>query len=519
MSALTGKKPFHKHSIFLGAVGFTAAAIVYFLVPGDRYPNAPWMAALITLMALWWILEVAPVPVTSLFPLIALPAIGINTVKGTALHYGEDIIFLFLGGFILALALQNSGLHKRISLHIVRLIGTRPSRLVLGFMLATGFLSMWISNTATVMVMLPIALSVVKESEGIMSEKDIKRFALCLMLGIGHSADIGGLATYVGTPPNLAFQGLFQKSFPGGAAPSFAEFAAVGTPLSIIFLLVGWVLLTQVFFRFRTGRSADNRHVVRDAIRTLGPIRQDELVTGIIFAITALCWITGSDISFGERVFHGWRSRFGLEALTDPAVAIIGAVILFLLPSGDRKGKRLMEWQHTRELPWGILLLFGGGFAIAGGFEKSGLSCMVGDLFEGIHISSPILMVLVVCIAVALITEVMSNTACVTLVIPILAQAAPAMHVHPLLLLLPATFAATCGFMMPVASPTQAIIFSTGYIPVRKMIWTGLWFDIVAVLLITLITFTLGEAVLHLGGTLPDWAANPVLPEGAPGCN
>lgn len=480
--------------------------MAYAIIPGEEHPNAPWMAALITLMASWWIFEVVPVPVTSLFPLIAMPALGICKIDDTAAYYGDKIIFLFMGGFMLALALQNSGLHKRISLHIVRIIGTQPSRLVLGFILATGFLSMWISNTATVMVMLPIALSVVKESEPLMGEKDARRFALCLMLGIGHAADIGGMATYVGTPPNLAFQELFHKSFPEGPTPSFAQFSAVGAPLSIVFLLVSWLLLTQVFFRFKGSAKVDNRHIVRNALAALGPIRRDEVMTGAIFAFTALLWITGSDIEIGQKVIHGWRSLTGLTALSDPLVAIVGALLLYLIPSGDRPGKRLMEWSHTKELPWGILLLFGGGFAIAGGFDKSGLSALAGEAFNHLHVGSPLVMVLVVCIAVVIITEVMSNTACVALVMPILAQAAISMEVHPLLFMLPATFAATSGFMMPVSSPTQAIIFGTGYIPIRKMIWTGLWFDLVAVLLITLVTFAIGEVVFHFSGGMPAWA-------------
>ena len=495
-----------RHPLVLGLLGIALAVMVFFLVPGDTHPLAPWMAALITLMASWWVLEVAPVPVTSLFPLVVLPALGICTLDETAAFYGDKIIFLFMGGFMLALALQNSGLHKRISLHIVNLIGTKPSRLVLGFILATGFLSMWISNTATVMVMLPIALSVVKESAPLMGEKDTRRFALCLMLGIGHAADIGGLATYVGTPPNLAFQELFHKSFPQGEPPSFAQFSAVGAPLSITFLLVSWLLLTQVFFRFKGSAAVDNRHIVKQALRELGPLRRDEVVTGLIFALTAILWITGSDLDLGGFRVPGWRSLTGLKAITDPVVAIVMAIPLYLIPSGDRPGKRLMEWSHTKELPWGILLLFGGGFAIAGGFEKSGLSALAGDAFRHLHVGSPVVMVLVVCICVAVITEVMSNTACVTLVMPILAQAAVSMHVHPLLFMLPATFAATCGFMMPVASPTQSIIFGTGHIPVRKMLWTGLWFDIVAVVLITLVTFGIGEAVFHFTGEMPAWA-------------
>lgn len=493
-------------------LGVALAILVYFLVPGETYPQAPGMAAIVTLMGIWWILEAVPIPVTSILPLVLFPLFGISDMSTVGAFYGKSTIFLFLGGFILALGLQETGLHKRIALSIVRAIGSAPRRLILGFMLATWFLSMWISNTATVMVMLPIALSIVEQAGG--SGKDprrMKKFAIALMLGIAYAADMGGMATQIGTPPNIVYKEIFQSTFPGAPETGFLSWMSFGLPLSVIFVFSGWLLMTRVVFQLGRSSLMGGTEVIRKQIIELGRIRQDEIIAGGVFAFIALLWITGSDLNLGnDTTIKGWRSLFGLPQVKDEAVAIAGAVLLFMFPSKDRPGQALMTWNTARKLPWGILLLFGGGFAIAGGFSSTGLSLMVGSSFTALAGLPPVLLVILTCLILTFLTEITSNTATTNVVLPILAQASVSMGIDPRILMIPATFSASCAFMMPVASPTQAIVFGSGYVPISEMIRAGIWFNILGILIVTLLFFLLGGPVFGIEwGVMPDWAVIP----------
>lgn len=491
-----------------GSLGVLVAFLVYWAVPGDTYPKAPAMAGVVTLMAAWWIFEIVPIAVTSVLPIVLFPLFGILKVEATTAVYGKSTIFLFLGGFILALGLQVSNVHKRIALKIVYQVGSQPARLVLGFMVASAFMSMWISNTATVMVMLPIAMSILEQAkQGDIPEKAMRNFALCVMLGIAYAADMGGMATLIGTAPNMAFRDLLIQIFPDAPEPGFVPWMLMGLPLAIIFVFSGWLMLTRLIFPVRVKNLLGGQEIIRENLRALGPIRRDETIAILVFGLAAMLWMTGGDIDFGRFTFYGWRSRLDLKQVNDAVVAMGTACLLFMLPSGDRPGEPLMRWDMALKVPWGILLLFGGGFAIAGGFSASGLSAMVGQTFAEFAVDSPFVLVILVCFILTFLTEITSNTATTNLILPILANAGVALNIDPRILMIPATLSASCAFMMPVASPTQAIVFGSGYIKIRQMIFAGIWFNLLGILLVTLVFLLLAKTVWGIElGVVPEWA-------------
>ncbi len=472
-------------------VGVVVAAIA--AASGVPDPAAA-MLGIAVLMALSWVLEIVPIPVTSLFPLVLLPLFGIAGLDDVGRNYGRPVIFLFLGGFLLALALQRSQLHRRIALNIVSAVGSHPVRLVLGFMLATAFLSMWISNTASVLVMMPIGLAVLREaSDGGVERRRVAKLGTALMLGIAYAADIGGMATLVGTPPNLVL--LELQSELTDHPLSFGSWMVMGLPLGIVFLVTGWWLLTRIVFRFRGGDLFASGSSIDRALRALGSVRRDEWIVGVVFALTALAWVTGSDLQLGSLHIPGWRSLLGMSGVGDASVAIAAAALLFAIPSRDHEGEHLLEWRTAKRVPWGLLLLFGGGFALADGFARSGLSEVIGTWTQGLAGLHPVVMVLSVCLILTFMTEVTSNTATTALVLPILAQTATSIGVDPLLLMIPATLSASCAFMMPVASPTQAIVFGSGYVTIRQMVRAGIWFNFLGIILVTTVFMALAGPV------------------------
>jgi len=478
-------------------------------IAGPADPKIASMAAVAVLMAWWWVFEVVPIPVTSLLPLALLPALDIQALKPVASAYGKPVIFLFLGGLMLAMGLSRCGLDRRLALLIVRAIGSRPSRLVLGFMTATGLLSMWISNTASVMVMLPIAMSVLHEARNRgASDGDVATIGTATMLGIAYAGNIGGMATPIGTPPNLVFVQMMAKLFPAAPAVSFANWMMLAVPMVAVFTLIGWLLLTRVLFRLPDVPMMGDSDAIRQAVASLGSWRRDELVTGAVFATTALLWMTGADLRLGDgATIPGWRSMFELKSFGDASVAVAAATLLFVLPSAERRGEALMDWATARELPWGLLLLFGGGFALAGGFKVSGLSAAIGTAVAGLSGLHPIALVVIVCLVLTFTTELTSNTATTTLVLPILAKAAPALGLDPRTLMVPATLSASCAFMMPVATPPNAIVFGSGYIRIGQMVRAGIVFNVVGVVIIATLFALLGPTALGMElDVVPAWA-------------
>lgn len=450
------------------------------------------MAGIVAWMALWWISEAVPLAVTSLLPLVLFPLLGIDSVGGTAVNYGKEIIFLFLGGFLLALAMERSGLHRRIALRIVDRIGGTGPRLIAGIMVATALLSMWMNSTSCVMVMLPIALSLL-DGDG---DPELRRkLTVPLLLAVTYSATIAGMSTPVGTPPNLVFLELWRDRYPTQPAIGFGQWMAFGVPLMLVYLAIVWWLLTKVLFRIPQQHLSSPKEV-RERLMALGPVAPAERLAGIVFATTALLWITGDDIAFSEHfTLHGWRSLTDFKAFTDGAVALLGALLLFVIPIGkpvnaaeSKPPFALLDWKYAEaNVPWGILLLFGGGFALAHGIDKSGLSLQLVAAMQGLKdLPHPVLIGTVSAI-VCLLSELGSNTAVASLTLPLLAQSAEAWGADPQAILIPATLAATLGFALPVASPMQAIVFGSGRIPVREMVRAGIWLDLIGIGLFTIL--------------------------------
>ena len=483
--------------ILFQVAGPLLALLVYALMQHHGTQPAA-MAGLVAWMALWWITEAVPIPVTSILPLVLYPLLGIDSVPATAAHYGKEIIFLFLGGFIIALGIERAGLHRRIALHIVSRLGGSPSRLVLGMMVACAFLSMWINSTAATLVMLPIALSLLDDEEA--PEPVRKRMTVPLLLGVAYGATIGGMATPVGTPPNLVLLEIWRQFYPGTPSIGFGQWMSVGIPFAAIFLTIGWLLLTRVAFRMGTELLGDAA-VVQRRMKELGPVRVDERRSGIVFVLVALLWVTGDDLVLGGTfTISGWRSLTGLMAVSDAAVAIGGAIALFLIPASARSlrptepcntppplGRGLMDWSFAESrVPWGILLLIGGGFAMAAGVDNSGLSAIIGEAMAGIGDLPLPLLIGSTALVVCLMSELGSNTATASFTLPILAAMAQRWGMEPQSLLWPAALAASLGFMLPVASPMQTIVFGTGRIPIRQMVRAGLWMDVIGVILLML---------------------------------
>ena len=449
-------------------------------------------AAVTALVACWWITVAVPIPVTSLLPLLLFPIVGVLPIKQVAIPYADANVFLFMGGFIIALGIERWGLHRRIALHIVRVIGTGRRTIVLGFMLASAFLSMWISNTATTMMMLPIGLAVIgalSEFSGQTNPKARANFATALMLGIAYAASVGGVATPIGTPPNISFRGQLARLYPAAPEISFGQWLLLFLPLVCVFLPVVWLVLVRVTCPVGGGRFSTGRDVVRKQLARLGPLRGPEVSMLLVFAATALLWMTRS-IPIGQDVNYGWAAlletwlasadgapyRFHAGFINDATVALGMAILLFILPAGrDEAGRRrnLMNWETALRLPWGILLLFGGGFAVAAGLRGSGLSLWCGQVFAGLDIDNPLLLVPATCLLMTFLTEITSNTATTEVMLPILAQVGRALGSNPLLLMIPATISASCAFMLPVATPPNAIVFGSGKVEMGRMVRTG----------------------------------------------
>jgi sodium-dependent dicarboxylate transporter 2/3/5 len=472
--------------LLLRLSGPLAAGAVYLLL--RHHGDAPAvMAGVVVWMALWWITEAMPLAVTALLPFVLFPLLGIDTVSGTAANYAKEIIFLFLGGFVLALGVERSGLHRRIALHIVARIGGSPTRLVLGIMLACLVIGMWINSTATTLVMLPIALSLVDDEEAPVQVR--QRLTIPLLLGVAYGASISGFVTPVATPPNLVFVELWRQWFPDRPVIGFAQWMSVGLPLALIFLLIGWVVITRLVFKVGTEPLGDQA-TVRRRLAEMGTMSTAERRMALVFLAVALLWVTGDDLRLGDGpAIPGWRSLLGLQYLTDTAVAMTGAILLFLIPSGQRgttrRGDQLMEWTFAEQrIPWGILLLIGGGFALAAGVEKAGLAPIIGGAMAGLDSLPPMLLIGAVALIVSMMSELGSNTATASLALPILAVIAQRWGMDPQSILWPATLAATLGFSLPVASPMLAIVFATGRIPVRNMVSSGIVMDLVGILLL-----------------------------------
>ena len=544
-----------KVGLWLGPIVFLLMLLFVDLDPNN--PLVTRMAAIILLMAIWWITEAIPLSATALLPIVLFPLLGImrgrelpagNRIDletatfaegcsatdfdiifpNVANQYMDWIILLFMGGFIVAVAVEKWNLHKRIALHTLRIIGGQPHRLVLGFMVATGFLSMWLSNTATALMMMPMGMSLVllyeelnrkAVAEGGEADPRAENFSLTLLLGIAYGASIGGFATLIGTPPNGVLITQMSQLFPDAPEITFSTWMLFALPMSFIYMLIAWVLLTRFVFPLPASTPFSGKKFIQTEIRKLGTMSTEEKrVTGV-FAAFAVLLITRKERLFGEDIdVFGWSyyldnilRSIGAEPvgymIDDGSVSIAVALMLFMIPASKSVGGRLMDWEDAKRVPWGILILFGGGLAIAKGFGASGLSdyvaVLLGDLLGD---AEPLIIVMSTVAFITGLTEVASNTATISLSLPIMASLSQAIEAHPLLLMIPTTLAASCAFMLPVSTPPNAIVYGSGRIPIMKMVIAGIWLDILSVFLLTFFVYTLGHLTFDVLGGFPDWA-------------
>lgn len=469
-------------------LGIIIAFIVYlFLDFSSEQHLQRLLASVAALMAVWWITECIPLAATSLIPLVLFPFFGILSGKDTAASYINSTIFLFMGGFIIALAMEKWELHKRIALSLISLFGNNPSQIILGFMIASAFISMWISNTATAVMLLPIGLAIIYKMEEQFGKETTKKFSLALLLSIAYACSVGGLGTLIGTPPNLVFQRVFSIQFPDRPEIVFSEWMIFALPLSLVMLIIIWLLLTKVFFR--VGKDVVlQKDVIKSERIKLGKMSYEEKVVLIVFTLTAVLWIFRNDLEAGIFTLPGWSSLLSTkDYIDDGTIAIMMGLLLFIIPAKDKtKGSfAILGNKIIRKIPWEIILLFGGGFALAEGFVTTGLSETIGAQFAGLKGMPVYLLILIICLSITFLTELTSNTATAQIILPILASLSVQLNLDPFLLMIPATLSASMAFMMPVATPPNAIIFSSDRIKVKDMARTGLAINFIGAFLIS----------------------------------
>jgi sodium-dependent dicarboxylate transporter 2/3/5 len=448
-------------------------------------------------MAIWWLSEALPIFATALIPLACFPLGKVTSAAETSSAYMDTNIVLFMGGFFLAMALRKWGLHRRMALTIIAFLGGKLSRLVLGFMVATGFLSMWVSNTATAIMMLPIATAVVSHLKRGGLPKD-SRFPTVLFLGIAYGASIGGIATLIGTPPNIVFVAQFAALFPDREVIGFGQWMVLAVPFSACFITITWLFLTRIYAYVKQDFSGAQAIISREREK-LGAISRGEKGVAVIFVFTALAWIFRRDLALGALVIPGWANALGVqEHVHDSTVAIIATLLLFSIPIHWKRKEFLLDWESAVRIPWGILLLFGGGIALAQGFQATGLANWFGDSLSVLHGLPVPVLVFLICLTVSFLTELTSNTATSSIFMPILAGTAVTLDIAPELLMIPAAMSASCAFMLPVATPPNAIVFGSDCVTIQQMVRAGLWLNFMGAILITIMIFLLGVPLLGI---------------------
>jgi sodium-dependent dicarboxylate transporter 2/3/5 len=459
--------------------------IYFFLHPASMPLPAVAVFAMTTWISVWWITEAIPLPATSLLPIVLFPLLGILGLDETTAAYGQPIVFLYIGGFLIAIAIEKTGLHKRIALHIIRSMGTKLKMIVLGFMLATAFLSMWISNTATAIMMLPIGLAIISAA---MWEDDIYqvRFRKALMLAIAYAASIGGLATLIGTPPNIVFAGYIKEQYQQEV--TFTQWFMIGFPIAVMMLMICWWFLVRVGFPLKQERLLGGKEVIAQRLAETGKMSSAEKKVAVVFVVVAIAWIIRSFVL--EKIIPG---------IDDTIIAMIGGISLFMLSTGKKEEGRLLGWEDAIKLPWGIILLFGGGLALAEAFEVSGLATWIGENLTGLSGVSVFMAILIIVAIVNFLTEFTSNLATVTMILPVLAPVAVSVGIHPFFFMVGATLAASTGFMMPAGTPPNAIAFGSGYLTIWEMVKTGFFLNIVSIIIITVLVYFLLGPVWTLG--------------------
>lgn len=485
-----GERIFQSTKITGFILGPVLFLLVYIFVPETFIsPVAYKVLAVAAWVITWWVTDAISFSVTALLPLILFPLLGVMSAPKAAAPYANPIIFLFMGGFFIALALEKHRLHERIALKLIRLTGTSGNGIILGFMIATAFISMWISNTATAMMMLPIAVSVIKLiipeknmlAEGRLSGE--QNFALGLMLAIGYAATLGGLATIIGTPPNVVFIGLLNE-FNGQQIP-FAQWMLVGVPVSLALIVANYFIVTRILFPNKLNNVQGSAQLIRTRLAELGPMQKEEKLVLVIFSLTSFFWIFQQ--LFNEIIFQA-------EVLNDTNIAMAGGLLMFIVPVNLKEAKFILHWEDTRNMAWGILILFGGGLCLAEGMAQAKIIEAVGSWIVS-QTEFNIWFVLLLIVVTVILSEMMSNVALVNIFIPVVFGIAQGLNMNPVLLALPITLAASIGFMFPIATPPNAIVFSSGYIRMKDMVRAGLLLNIVSIVIIWVASITLVQWV------------------------
>lgn len=458
------------------------------LQPGE--PKVTLMAGIAIWMAIWWFTEAVHLAVTALLPMLLMPILGLADAKLVANQYTDSIIFLFIGGFMIAFAIEKWDLHKRIAIKILSVVGTKPSSILLGVMLSAYLISNWISNTATCMMLFSAVLALILETEKyIDNDKHRKQFAAALLLGLAYAATIGGLATPVGTPPNMYFFKAYKEAFPDNNDLNFLKWAAIGFPLSFVFLLSTFFVLSKYYFDKHMKINL-TKHFFKENYRSIGKFGYEEKCVFSIFIICAILWFTRADVDFGSFKYRGWNHIFKESKYVDDSiVAVAAALLLFLIPSKRKKHEALLTWEDAKKIRYDIILMFGSGFALAYGFEISGLSgWLAGSLkvLQGVH---PFFVIIGICTIVCIISEFASNIASIQLAIPVMIALQKNLDLPPLVLMIPATFAASLGFMLPVATAANTIVFGTKQINIKDMFRVGLVLDFIGIVLISVFCY------------------------------
>lgn len=480
--------PTQRLGFFLGPV-FVILVLVL-PAPEGMAPSAWLTAGVAALMATWWMTEAIPIPATALLPLAFFPLVGAGTIREASSPFADPIIFLFLGGFLIALAMERWSLHRRIALNVITRVGTGPAALVGGFMLAAALISMWVSNTATALMMLPVALSVVEVAR---EAGERGNFEVALLLGLAYGCNIGGMATLVGTPPNALLAGFMESEY--GVTLSFANWLGVGLPIVLIGLPLAFGVLTRVTFPLRRGQIEGAAASVKSELSRMGPVSRQEWLVGGVFVVTALLWVC-----------RPLLLPF-MPSLSDAGIAMGAGVALFLIPSDFRKGEFLMDWRTASRVPWGTLILFGGGLSLAGAFTRTGLSTWIGESLGGLAGYPVLIILLVLVVLVVFLTELTSNAATTATLLPVIAAMAIGIGQNPMLLAIPAVLSASCAFMLPVATPPNAIVFGSERVSIPQMARSGFWLNLCFIVLLTAAAYTLVMWVFGVeAGVVPAWA-------------
>jgi sodium-dependent dicarboxylate transporter 2/3/5 len=465
------------------AGGLLLCLFFFFVNPLGLDHRAKLVLSVAVLMISWWVLDAMPLAVVALVPLVIFPLLSINSIKETSKAYSDSVIYLFMGGFFLGMAIEKWNLHKRIALSVIKFTGTNGNNIILGFILSTGFLSMWLSNTATTMMMYPIGASVIHViSKHAHPQANIKNFSLTLMMSLAYASNFGGIATIIGTPPNVAYVSHLNAHYKHGI--DFLDWMLLCMPLAILLLFTLYLVMVKWLYPNHLAHSMEGKLYIESELKEMGKLSRQEKRVLVVFTCTALLWIGKDIINASQKLIQ----------LDDSLIALLGAISLFIVPSGRSKeepDERLLEWGDTRNMAWGILLLFGGGIALAKALEEAKLIQSLGEYIAGFATTNTLLLIFVVTLVSVFLSEVMSNIAQVIVMAPVMSAVADALHINPLLLGIPMTLGASCASMMPMGTPPNAIVFASGHIKLNQMIKTGFVMNIICVILITLFSWLL----------------------------